>query len=161
MNELEDALWALTNDPSRFQELSRGGLAITCDPQALSADYFRILGTPSRSEPTQEAPSPRVHRFLFSRWPHLFWSVYETPEGKAWNVGFENQYLGFIPNFDPEVVAPNLWTRVALARQARHHILVDGWDHELIERFDWDGASWYGRFCFGLLVDWSRKLSDL
>ena len=123
--------------------------------------YTEILGEEIPSERLNytipnDLSGSSAHSFLLMLWPHLLWVVHRRPGGDCWEVGFQNQTVIEIENFDPSMVRIGLWTRRALQALSDEFNVRDGWDERISICFVFGQEHYEGTFSFGLLDRWSR-----
>jgi len=123
--------------------------------------YVDVLGPEAlvrklhQSEAGDFAPSD-AHCFSLSLWPHLYWVVNRAADGQSWGVGFQHQGRVMLEELEPDHIQPVLWTRDALHSLADSHVMFDGWEESVVERFRFGPREYEGAFVFGLLQRWTR-----
>jgi hypothetical protein len=124
--------------------------------------YAGFLGNPFSGlkvgyEVPAELGDSQAICFSLTLWPHLLWVVHQQPNGRCWEVGFQQALPKLGTDLEPAVVRPGIWTRSTLQRLSDKHELYDGWDEHAVVRFEFGTRCYEGTFTFGLLDSW-RKL---
>ncbi len=122
------------------------------------ATYEELLGPPvvRRAAPAPAYAGSIEHAFILSLWPHLFWTVRESATGETFSVGFENQFAPASQTLEPACFRPEFVTLGLLQRVAEKWALQDGWEMDLVVRFEFPSGTFEGRFLWGLLQEWNR-----
>lgn len=123
--------------------------------------YVKVLGPQAlvrellETEAGDFAPSD-AHYFSLSLWPHLYWVVNRSTDGRSWGVGFQHQGRILLNELEPDNIQPLLWTRDAIHSVADDHTIFDGWEESIVERLHFGSREYEGAFVFGLLQRWRR-----
>lgn len=122
--------------------------------------YIRILGPEVENTAgyrmSGALAGSTAHCFILTLWPHLFWVVHRRPDGTSWEVGFQNQAVIDFKEVEPSTVRVGLWTRTTLEHIADRSEVYDGWDEQVVVRFDFGDRRYEGEFVFGLLQEWRQ-----
>ena len=123
-------------------------------------DYEDLLGPPVRQRSVPLMRSPFVglieYSFILPSWPHLFWVVHESREGRSVNIGFRNQYDAPRRALSPANFAVDQIALPVIEQAAAGGGLHDGWDEHQVHRFEFDMEQYEGEFVWGLLQRWTK-----
>jgi hypothetical protein len=124
------------------------------DPSYRSKFSPSVLALQSSADEGEFLAGSTRYSFNLALWPRLCWVIHERPGGALVEAGFRSRVPRLPPMGSLATLSAGDWTRRDLERAAVQSTLADGWEDELLWRFDFGDQSWFGRFVYDLLQEW-------